>query len=88
MIRFHDERVSKKTYQSMDTCNILTWTILYADHRQWRIQDFLEVDANSGRANLFGIIFAENCMKMKKNWTGSVDTVQVPLTVLSIIHGF
>ena len=28
MIRVHDEKVSKKTYQSVDWCSILTWTIL------------------------------------------------------------
>ena len=36
----------------------------------WRIQDFPRGHQPRGLANiLFGIIFAENCMEMKKKWT-------------------
>ena len=43
-------------------------------HLQWRIQDFSgpltgEPTPEGGANLLFGIIFAENCMKMEKKWT-------------------
>ena len=45
---------------------VLVYTEVEGDQR--RIQDFLEGGANPKGTNLlFGLIYAENCMEMKKN---------------------
>ena len=39
------------------------YSSLRLEHNQWQIQDF------RGAYQLFGLYFAENCIKMKTNWT-------------------
>ena len=48
---------------------------------QWRIQDFPEgaTTPEWGANLLFGMISAENCMKMETNWTGDPSFLARPL---------
>ena len=63
----------------MRTFGPLDWKDI--NHLQWRIQDFPEEGAltpKGGCHPIIWLIFADNCMKMKKFWAGGARVPRAP----------